>query len=204
VLTGPDNIASSASYIEKKMSSARLPDFAHTLAIAQGNLESPELAECHGIACGLLCRLPDASLDAFLGLLDMLELLKSPGPGLRMSMEELLNSTMEQLTDEDMGLTLWLPNDDETLEERTMALSQWCSGFLAGIGSSGDDTLKVLSEDANEALKDLQQISLADVTDTNESEEDEKAFVEIVEYIRVVILMIKEDLRGPDGQDSVH
>ena len=103
-----------------------------------------------------------------------------------------------------MGLILWLPDDDETLEERTMALSQWCSGFLAGIGSSGDDTLKVLSEEANEALKDLQQISLADVTDTEQSEEDENAFVEIVEYIRVVILMIKEDLRGPDGEDLIH
>ncbi len=186
------------------MNSTRLPDFKHTLAIAQANLESPELAECHGIVCGLLCRLPDASLDDYLGLLDMLELLKSPGTALRMSLEELLITSMKQLSDEDMGLTLWLPNDDETLEERTMALAQWCSGFLAGIGSSGDETLKVLSEEANEALKDLQQISLADVTDTEQSEEDENAFVEIVEYIRVVILMIKEDLRGPDLQDVIH
>jgi uncharacterized protein YgfB (UPF0149 family) len=53
-------------------------------------------------------------------------------------------------------------------------------------------------------LKDLQQISSADITDTDESEEDENAFVEIVEYIRVVILMIREDLRGPDGQDLIH
>ena len=186
------------------MTSARLPDFEHTLAIAQGNLESPELSECHGVVCGLLCRLPDASLDAFLGLLDMLELLKIPGAGLRMSMEELLNSTREQLVDVDMGLTLWLPNDDETLEERTMALSQWCSGFLAGVGSSGEDDLEALSEDGKEALKDLQQIALADVTDTEQSEEDEKAYTEIVEYIRVVVLMVREDLRGPDGQDSIH
>ena len=75
--------------------------------------------------------------------------------------------------DVDMGLTLWLPSDDETLEERTMALSQWCSGFLAGVGSSGDDVLETLSDDGKEALKDLQQVSLADVTDTDQSEEDE-------------------------------
>ncbi len=53
------------------MSSTQLPDFERTLALAQGNLEAPDLAECHGVNCGLLCRLPDASLDAFLGLLDM-------------------------------------------------------------------------------------------------------------------------------------
>jgi len=85
-----------------------------------------------------------------------------------------------------------------------MALSQWCSGFLAGIGSGGNDSLKTMSEDANEALEDLQQIAKADVPDTTESEEDEVAFAEIIEYIRVVILMIREDLRGPDGQDFIH
>lgn len=186
------------------MSSVRLPDFERTLAIAQGNLEAPELAECHGVAVGLLCRQADASLDVYIGLLGMLELVNSPGTGLKMALEELLSSSTEQLADDDMGLSLWLPDDVETLEDRTMALSHWCSGFLAGLGSSGDDSLKAMSDDANEALKDLQQISTADVSDTAQSEEDENAFVEIVEYIRVVILMIREDLRGPDTQDALH
>jgi len=186
------------------MSSAELPDFEHTLALAKGNLEATDLAECHGITCGLLCRLPDASLDALIGLLDMLELVKSPGSGLRMALEDLLQATRAQLLDLDMGFRLWLPNDDEMLEERTMALSQWCNGFLAGLGSSGDETLDAMSDEANEALRDIQQISRADVTDTDESNEDETAFAEIVEYIRIVILMIREDLRGPDGQDSIH
>lgn len=186
------------------MTTAKLPDFEHTLAMAQGNLEAPELAECHGIVCGLLCRLPDARLDAFIGLLDMLEVLKTPGAGLKMAFEELLKASKAQLSDEDLGFSLWLPDDEEMLEERTMALSQWCNGFLAGIGSSGDETLKALSEEANEALKDLQRISTADVSDTDESEEDEIAFAEIVEYIRIVTLMIREDLRGPEGQEFIH
>lgn len=186
------------------MSTIQLPDFEHTLAIAKGNLEAPELAECHGITCGLLCRMPDASLDALIGLLDMLELVKTPGAALKMAMEDLLNATRAQLADEDMSFSLWLPNDKEMLEERTMALSQWCSGFLAGLGSSGDATLQALSEEANDALKDLQQISIADVADTAESEEEELAYAEIIEYIRIVILMIREDLRGPDAQDLIH
>lgn len=186
------------------MSTSQLPDFEHTLAIAQGNLEAHELSECHGVVCGLLCRLPNASLDVFLGLLNMLELVDQPGSGLKMSLEELLTASRAQLADEDMGMFVWLPDDEEILEERTMALSYWCSGFLAGLGSSGDNTLNSLSDDANEALKDVQQISTADVSDTNESEEDENAFAEIVEYIRIVILMIREDLRGPDGSDLIH
>jgi len=186
------------------MSSAELPDFEHTLALAQGNLEATDLAECHGITCGLLCRMPDASLDVLIGLLDMLELVKTPGSGLRMAFEDLLQATRSQLADTDMGFTLWLPDEDEMLEERTMALAQWCSGFMAGLGSSGDEILNALSDDANEALRDIQQIAKADVTDTDESNDDETAFAEIVEYIRIVILMIREDLRGPSGQDSIH
>ncbi len=185
------------------MTTARLPDFEHTLAIAQGNLEAAELAECHGVACGLLCRLPQSSLDAYVGLLDMLELISAPGTGMKMSLAELLSSTRVQLADEDMGLVLWLPDDNEILEERTMALSQWCNGFLAGLGGGGD-SLKVMSKDANEALADLQQIAKAEAADTTDSEEDENAFAEIVEYIRVVTLMIREDLRGPDGEDLIH
>lgn len=186
------------------MIATQLPDFERTLALAQGNLQEAELAECHGVNCGLLCRLPDASLDAFLGLLDMLELVKTPAAALKLALEELLISTRAQLLDEELGFSLWLPNDDEMLEERTMALAQWCSGFLAGLGSSGDETLKALSDEANDALKDLQQISTADVADTDESEEDEIAYTEIVEYIRIAVLMIKEDLRGPEDQELIH
>lgn len=186
------------------MSSSQLPDFEHTLVIARGNLDASELAECHGVCCGLLCRRDNASLDAFMGLLDMLELVKDPGTALKMSLDELLVSSKAQLADEGMGVALWLPSDRETLEDRTMALSHWCIGFLAGLGASGEDGLKSLSDDSNEALKDLQKISSADVSDTTESEDDENAYAEIVEYIRIAVLMIREDLRGPDGQDAIH
>lgn len=186
------------------MSATLLPDFERTLAMAQGNLEASELSECHGVVCGLLCRRPDATLDMFVDLLDMLELLNEPGSALKISLEQLLEASREQLADDDMSLSLWLPQDEETLEDRTMALAQWCSGFLAGIGSGNDDALDAMSDDGDEGLKDLQRISTADVTDTSESEEDEKALVEITEYIRVVVLMIREDLRVPGDQDVIH
>ncbi len=172
-----------------------LPDFASTLAVAKGTLEAPELAECHGVACGLLCRIPDSNVSAFIDLLALLELVSEPAAGLVTALEKLLNSSRRQLADEEFSLSLWLPGDDEILEERTLALGQWCSGFLAGIGSGGDDNLVAMSDASREALADLQQIARAEVTDTTESEEDEGAFVEIVEYIRVVILTIREDLR---------
>lgn len=186
------------------MSAGNLPDFKHTLSLVQGKLEASELAECHGVACGLLSRDTEATLDAFIALLELLELVKTPEYNFKLSLEELLGSTRSQLADEDMGLSLWLPGDDETLEDRTYALGPWCNGYLAGLGAGGKGLLSALSDDANEAMKDLQQIATADVTDTSESEEDENAYSEIVEYIRVVVLMIQEDFRGPGGQDLIH
>jgi uncharacterized protein YgfB (UPF0149 family) len=186
------------------MSSAPLPDFERTLTVNREAIDAPALAECHGVACGLLCRLPAASLDEFLDLLGALELVRGPAASLRLSLDELLNASREQLADVDMGLELWLPTDDEMLEDRTMSLAHWCSGFLAALGSGGEAGLRALSEDAEEALSDLQQIAKADVTDASESEEDEAAFAEIVEYLRVVVLMIREDLRGPGDGDAIH
>ena len=67
---------------------------------------------------------------------------------------------------------------------------------------------EVLSEEAREAIDDLQQIALVELTvsegEGQDSEQDEVAFTEIVEYIRVVTLMISEDNRGPGCNDPIH
>jgi uncharacterized protein YgfB (UPF0149 family) len=186
------------------MHSHPLPDFEQTMALAGLSLEAAELSECHGICCALLCRRSNANLDHFLRLLDTLEVVKSPGKNLRSLLASLFKASKAQFEDDELGIVLWLPCDKETLEDRTMALSSWCSGFLAGLGAGGGKRLEGLTDDANEALRDVRQISSADVTDTTESEEDENAFAEIVEYLRVVVLMIREDLRGPGQHDVIH
>jgi len=184
---------------------ASLPDFEHTLAMAQGNFDVRELSECHGVACGLLCRQPDSTFDAYMTLMKTLEIIvDAPAAGFHGTLEDLFTSSREQLADENMGLTLWLPEDSEILEERTMALSHWCTGFLAGLGGGGKEELTAMSEDANDALNDLAQIAKAEVLDTEESEDDENAYTEIVEYVRIVVYMIHEDLRGPDELDQIH
>jgi uncharacterized protein YgfB (UPF0149 family) len=99
-----------------------------------------------------------------------------------------------------------LPDDDELLEDRTIALAQWCGGFLAGLASGGE--FEVLSEEGREAIDDLQQIARAELTapegEGPDNEEDEVAFTEIVEYVRVVTLMMREDFRGPGADDPIH
>jgi len=190
------------------MSAPSLPDFGRTLRLGQGNIDAAGLSECHGLLCGLVCRGAVDSADEFLDQAAAMQLVVEPADALRASLVEAWESTLAQLEDEYMGFRLWLPEDDEPLEERTIALAQWCSGFLAGLGSGGQ--LDALSEDSREAIDDLQQIARAEMSAGADAasgdglEEDEAAYTEIVEYVRVVALTMREDFRGPTLGEAIH
>jgi len=188
------------------MSAPELPDFEKTVRLGQGNLDAAELAECHGLLSGLLCRKNTSTASDFKYHLKAMKLVVNPSAELASALTEAHDCTVRQLEDEEFGFALWLPDDDEPLEERIIALGRWCSGFLAGLVCGGK--LDALSEEAREAIEDLQQIALAEMTSQgqqeDESEEDENAFAEIVEYVRVVTLMMHEDFRGPGQNEAIH
>jgi len=191
------------------MSTESLPDFEHSLALAAGSLDAAALAETHGVACGLLVRQGDATADAYFDLLALLEILREPGPGFGQSLAELFSASRSQLQDDELGLVLWLPDDEESLEDRTEALAQWCSGFLASVGAGDDQRLETLSGEGAEALADIQESAMAEIGEPCEDgyaaqEEEEGAFAEIVEYVRIAVLILREDLRGPEAGDSIH
>jgi uncharacterized protein YgfB (UPF0149 family) len=201
-----------------------MPDFHHALLLSRGNLNAAELAECHGVLCGLICRNGAVTHQDYLAQLAALQLVEAPGQALHELLAEAHISTMQQLADMDLGFNLWLPDDDQPLEERTDSLAQWCTGFLAGIGLGGE--LPALSSEAVEALEDMRQIARASypkvvITDADREEvmdfasgdedlddpgeeSDENAFMEIVEYVRVVTLMLCEEMRGPGADDRIH
>lgn len=189
------------------MSVPQLPDFDHGLRLGQGSMDAAELSECHGVLCGVLSVSPQSGAGDFIGRLRELQLLRQPGEAMRALLTELFHSTAAQLADEEMGFRLWLPEDREPLEERTEALAKWCTGLLTGLASRGE--LGLLSDEAGEAMKDLEQIARAGLSSGGGAgeaalEADERAFAEIVEYVRVVALMLREDLRGPEQGEAIH
>jgi uncharacterized protein YgfB (UPF0149 family) len=182
----------------------QLPDFDQSIAISSGQLDALELSECHGALCGMLCRNPSSQAGSFFILLKTLEMIKDPDEALSVQLTELHNASVSQLDDEQLRFSLWLPDDDESLDDRTEALAHWCTGFLAGLGSGQELTMETLSEDVSAALSDLEQIAQAEMTGEGEAEEEEAAFVEIIEYIRVVTLMMRDELSPPSPQDLLH
>ena len=155
-------------------------DFCNLIA-PLGAINSP--SELHGLLSGKLSG--GAELTETRWLLDAVEFLdftQAPDEKVREALTSLYHETLQQLRD-GFGLKLLLPDDDTDLSQRTATLGQWCYGFLTGFGSAGKNE-RVLTEEAEEGLRDLAAISQIAVEDGDES--DEADYMEVTEYVRQV------------------
>jgi uncharacterized protein len=146
-----------------------------------GTINSP--AELHGLLCGKLSG--GADLSEIRWLLDAVEFLdftQAPDETVREALTRLYHISLQQLRD-GFGLYLLLPDDDADLSQRTATLGQWCYGFLTGFGSAGVKD-RVLTEEAEDGLRDLAAIAHIAVEDGDES--DEADYMEVTEYVRQV------------------
>jgi uncharacterized protein len=106
----------------------------------------------------------------------------------------LFGATIGSLRSTDMQFDLLLPDEADTLEERTRALGLWCNGFLYGLGSNGAADPRQLSADVAEIVRDLGEISRAGVDGQDSEEANEVAFAELVEFVRVGVQLVFEEL----------
>ncbi|NLO80224.1 MAG: UPF0149 family protein [Xanthomonadaceae bacterium] len=108
----------------------------------------------------------------------------------------LYEQTMRELDDDQFAFQPLLPPDDSDLPQRARALGRWASGFLVGLGLGGLGKERELPKEVREALHDLDAISQVDM-EGGGGEEDENAYAELVEYVKVVALMVRASLRPP-------
>jgi uncharacterized protein len=168
------------------------PRLARQLAVVDVDA-SP--AEVHGIAAGLLCAGASDAHERW-----ERELLEGGAEGnvladeCRRSLRALYDTTAAALSDADMGLSLLLPDDDRPLAERAEALRDWCGGFLYGLGIAGISPDSALSAEGREALRDFTELTRLDAEHVADSEAEEGALTEIVEFVRVGVLLIREDV----------
>ena len=167
-------------------------------------------AESHGALCGMLCARGSTDLSEWMG--HVLGEQEQGNVFLRDLADQLTvlhQSTLGQMNDPYGGFQLLLPDDDDELGERTVALGDWCLGFVYGLAAGGVSEESELPEDTKELLMDFIEISRAgndpsDVVDDSDEEEDEQAFVEIVEYVRTGVLLINEELQPLQTSQIIH
>jgi len=155
-------------------------------------------AECHGMLCGILSgpRVfePGLWLDHLSG--GERDVFAAAEP--RAALEALLHATLAAMSAEDYELSLLLPADEAPIAERAAGFAAWCRGFLSGLGLSGIADLGALGEDAREFLADLSRFtSLA--MDVEGDEEDERALVELTEFTRMGVMLVRAELNEGDG-----
>jgi uncharacterized protein YgfB (UPF0149 family) len=152
-----------------------------------------DAAETHGTLCGLL--LDNSGLSIWLG--HTLEELPDKADVLAIEqlqlLEQLFEDTREQLNIEDLSFSLLLPDDSDDIGVRLLGLSGWCQGFLYSIGIVGNNKIKSLDQQSQECLSDLLEISKLDHRESW-SEEAEQQFVELVEHVRLSVVMLNETM----------
>ena len=110
------------------------------------------------------------------------------------ALEGLFTATAAALTQPDMEFEPLLPADEQPIDVRTAALAQWCQGFLYGLGAGAITDASELPGDAGEIVRDLSEISRAGVDATQEEESNEAAYAELVEFVRVGVQLLFEEL----------
>ena len=173
------------------MSAPNHDEIEQLLARLQAGVEA---AEVHGALAGFLCAggrsRPDAWGEAL--ALDGVQDAQADGGLNADALRALFEATADALADEDDAFAPMLPDDDTALAARANALVAWCRGFLGGVGLANPRARGVLSEDAEEAIADLGRIAASELS-VEEGEADEDAYAEVLEFVRVAALMLRDE-----------
>jgi uncharacterized protein YgfB (UPF0149 family) len=151
-------------------------------------------AEAHGMATGMLCINEKADSAYWLT-----ELLHNVSPLIdedKNLLVRLFEETRRLLASDEFEFDLLLPEEDASLIEQVGGLKNWCRGFLFGVGSSA--SASNWSKEVREIMKDITEFTRLDVN--VEGEEDERAFVEIIEYLRSAVLLLRDELGNDSGE----
>lgn len=153
-------------------------------------------AEVHGLLCGLLCAAGRLGETAWLGHvfaeMDDDNVAFQQG---RAAVRALAAWTVAALNDPVLGMNLLLPADGQPLAERTAALAEWCQGYLLGLAAGGVDQDTLLSEDVAELIRDFTDIARVGFDVDPADDDDEVAFSDVVEYVRVGVLLVNDELQ---------
>ena len=147
-------------------------------------------AQAHGMATGMLCANEQAQSAEWLT-----ELFRHATPLTdedRATLVHLFEETRSLLASDDFEFDLFLPDDDALLSEQVEALTTGAKAFYwAWVLLMPPPTCPGKS---TEILKDIVEFTKLDTE--AEGEEDESDFMEITEYMRSAVLLLRSELNN--------
>lgn len=165
----------------------------------------PSVAEVHGLICGFICAgsITDGKswlepIISHLGSKDI-ELLNT----YKKLLLEIHETTSLKLQEFSFDFELLIPNDDAPLQERAEALSYWCQGFIVALNRAGINYKKMPPSETKEAIHHIIEISKLDYKMIDVTESDELAYNEVMEYVRMAVILVYAELAAGKGQSDV-
>lgn len=162
-------------------------------------LESPSFVQ--GMLIGLLCGNDNLAEAEWIKKLIEEAKITSLKESMLKTLDTIYQATHKGLNSSALDLELCLPTDNAPLTIRAAMLGQLCEGVLYGLGQTG-----ALKESENkqppqvrEMIEDFAEISRIDLSGLEEAtppeeEAQESDFIELVEFVRMGVLALNEDL----------
>jgi uncharacterized protein YgfB (UPF0149 family) len=168
----------------------------------KASLQRESVAFLHGFWHGLFANHGEWSLSRWLEALSVEFDISSMPANLLVAFQDIHRIGEAQIQADSLSLSLLLPDDDTSNRLRAQALQDWCEGYLYGLGL-GDkiQNWKSLPKGLRETLEDIVQISQLDVTSVEESEEAEEEITALIEYVRLAIGDLADELH-PNRQQT--
>ena len=160
------------------------------LSQAQVSLSTSEL---HGMITGLVCVPGDPGTAWISEITDDIDPEQMSNEEAAALLIGLYMQTQRQFSDGVFAFEPMLPPDAAPLAKRSTALGHWCTGFLFGINLAGQKDFETLPDDSREVVEDIAKFSSIRAT-PDQDEAEESAYMELVEYIRVGVMLVSEEL----------
>lgn len=159
----------------------------------------------HGFLCGRLSCGAEEMQELVEASTKWLALTEEQTEPAEAALEEFYESSLSNLQDLSFLFQPLLPDDELPLNERLVAIGDWCSNYISGLGDGMGAEFEV-SVDGKEALEDIAAIGQISV-DLESEDEGERDYTELVEYIRIAVQLIFADLHpelDTDAEPTIH
>ncbi|MCW8933078.1 MAG: YecA family protein [Gammaproteobacteria bacterium] len=176
-------------------------------------------SEVHGTLCGALCGKNDMNIHEWLSLtffqqdnetskaVNSRELLLG---AIAESFKGFFLKTATALSDNNLNFYPLLPDDDSE-SVQLIAIAEWAQGFLMGLSLAGIKKFSDYPAEVTEFVEAMASIANVDDYELAGDETDEEAIVEFIEFIRIGVLLINEEINPirvpvdiPDSDETLH
>jgi hypothetical protein len=166
-----------------------------------------DAAECHGFITGYLCISDTLDASVWKYLCAGMEGGDAITERHRDEIYELGRDITLQLLSDEFDFELLQPDSTSPAAVRCQSLSEWCHGFLSGLGVAGTIDWSALSGQCQEMVSDLSEVARLDPEPGEQSaEEIEQSLTELGEYVRMGAVYIHDEfarLKAENGNPEV-